>query len=119
MGGTMRSKGTYGESLAKQFLIESGFTIVKQNVFTRYGELDIIAIKGNRIHIIEVKLLKKEWLNSGYKINRTKRKRMVNCTNIFMDRYKLRDSFYQFDLITIVGNQIKHIENIFSLNDVY
>ena len=55
----MRSKGTYGESLAKQFLIECGFTIVKQNIFTRYGELDIIAKKGNRIHIIEVKLLKR------------------------------------------------------------
>ena len=64
---------------------------------------------------VEVKLLKKEWLNSGYKINRTKRKRMVNCTAIFMDRYKIKNAFYQFDLITIVGNQIKHIENIFSL----
>ena len=115
----MRLKGTIGENKVAIYLVQHNYQILKKNYYTRYGELDIIAKKGNRIHVIEVKLLKKEWLNSGYKINRTKRKRMVNCTAIFMDRYKIKKAFYQFDLITIVGNQIKHIENIFSLNDVY
>ena len=113
----MRLKGTIGENKVAIYLVQHNYQILERNYYTRFGELDIIAKKGNRIHIIEVKLLKKEWINSGYKINRTKRRRMVNCTYIFMDRYKLRDAFYQFDLITIVGNQIKHIENIFSLND--
>jgi putative endonuclease len=115
----MRSKGQFGEALAKQYLVKNGFTIVQQNSYTTYGEIDIIAKQNDRIHIIEVKLLKNEWLFAGYKLNRKKRKRMVQCTHILMDRLSLNDVYFQFDLITIVGNQIKHIENIFNLTDVY
>ncbi|MEK9728035.1 MAG: YraN family protein [Candidatus Margulisiibacteriota bacterium] len=115
----MRKKGNDGELIAKKYLMKHGFNILKTNYYTRYGELDIIAQNGNRIHVVEVKLSNSNTISSGYKINRKKRKRMIYCTYYFMDRFGFQNYYYQFDLITITDNQIKHVENIFSLNDVF
>ncbi len=42
---------------------------------------------------------------------------MIQSTQIFMDHTDFKPYFYQFDLITIIGDQIKHLENIFTLTD--
>ena len=110
----MRSKGKHGEWIAVNYLIRNGYVIKKRNYFTQFGEIDIIAKKNNYIHIIEVKLLVNEYIHTGYKINYRKQKRMINSTLIYMDQFKNHHYFYQFDLITITGNQIKHYENIFN-----
>lgn len=110
----MKEKGNFGEKLARDYLINDGFEIIVSNFFTRFGELDIIAKKGQRIHIVEVKLLAKKYIHSGYKINYKKQRRMIQITQIFMDNYKLYDFYYQFDLVTIISGQIKHYKNIFT-----
>ena len=114
----MRHIGYYGETLAKHHLKQHGFIIVATNVYTRYGELDIIARKKNRVHVIEVKFLKKARIHSGYKINRVKKIRMIRSSQIAIDRYSLHNTYIQFDLITIVTGTIHHIENIFNVSDV-
>ena len=60
----MRDKGNYGEYLARNHLLSKGFQILYSNFYTRFGELDIIAKKHKHIHIIEVKLLSKLYINS-------------------------------------------------------
>jgi putative endonuclease len=50
--------GKIGENIAKTFLMKHGFSIVGLNYFTRYGELDIIAKKDNKIRFVEVKSVK-------------------------------------------------------------
>lgn len=111
----MRAKGNYGEYIARNYLQNKGFQILYSNFYTRFGELDIIAKHYQQIHIIEVKLLSKLYINSSYKINYKKKKRMIQSTQIFMDQFKLYNFYYQFDLITIVSDQINHYENIFSI----
>ena len=111
----MRSKGIIGEDKASKLLLKQGYRIIKRNFFTKFGEIDIIANQENRIHIIEVKLLKQSYINIGYKINYRKQRRMIQSTYIFMDHYKLYNYYYQFDLITIIGDQIKHYKNIFTI----
>ena len=110
----MKQKGNYGEKLARNFLIHGGFEIIVSNFYTRFGELDIIAKRGQHIHIVEVKLLAKKYIHSGYKINFKKQRRMIQTTQVFMDHYKLYDFYYQFDLVTIISGQIKHYKNIFT-----
>ena len=45
----MRSIGNYGERTAIQYLTSHSFHIIKQNFYTRFGELDIIAQKGTQL----------------------------------------------------------------------
>jgi putative endonuclease len=50
-----QKKGELGEDLAERFLISRGFRIVERNYTRRFGEIDIIAEKSERIHFFEVK----------------------------------------------------------------
>ncbi len=115
----MRVKGTIGEIKAASYLKKNGFELLKQNYYTPFGEIDIIAKKYQQIHIIEVKLLTQELIHLGYKLNYRKKQRMIRCGLLFIDQSKLDQFYYQFDLITIISNQIKHYENVFNLNDAF
>ncbi|MFH1426496.1 MAG: YraN family protein [Candidatus Kerfeldbacteria bacterium] len=47
--------GKQGEGIAAAYLQQQGFTICARNIYTRWGEIDILATKGTDLHIIEVK----------------------------------------------------------------
>lgn len=47
--------GEIGENIAVRFLMKHGFSIKDRNYTKKYGEIDIIAEKENKIYFIEVK----------------------------------------------------------------
>ncbi|MEI6580756.1 MAG: YraN family protein [bacterium] len=47
--------GEIGENIATRFLVKRGFLIMDRNYTKKWGELDIVAKKDERIHFIEVK----------------------------------------------------------------
>ncbi len=47
--------GTWGERVAAEYLKRKGFTILDKNVARKTGELDLVAKKGDVLHIVEVK----------------------------------------------------------------
>ena len=50
-----RAKGDLAEQRAREYLQKDGYEIVDHNVYSRFGEIDIIASKGGIYHFIEVK----------------------------------------------------------------
>ena len=50
-----RALGDLGERLAVQHLLSKGYRIRQRNVRTRYGEIDIIAERGDTLAFVEVK----------------------------------------------------------------
>jgi putative endonuclease len=114
----MKNKGKIGEDQAVEFLKKNQFSICMRNFTTRFGELDIIAKKNERFHIKEVKYQTNPIIDSLFKINPRKRKRMIKCTQIYMKIKKTYHYFYQFDLIAINRGRLTHFENVFNLSDV-
>ncbi|HEV7423652.1 MAG TPA: YraN family protein [Candidatus Paceibacterota bacterium] len=47
--------GEIGENIAVKFLVKHGFLILDRNYTKKWGEIDIIAEKENKIYFIEVK----------------------------------------------------------------
>lgn len=47
--------GTYGEKLARKFLVKNNYKIINQNIKTSYKEIDIIAKQKNILVFVEVK----------------------------------------------------------------
>ena len=47
--------GALGEQIASTFLTSKGLMVVEKNFRTKYGEIDIIARKGNKYYFVEVK----------------------------------------------------------------
>lgn len=51
----MPGNGALGEQYATEYLAAQGYSIVGRNFHTRYGEIDIIAQKGDILAFVEVK----------------------------------------------------------------
>ena len=47
--------GSWGESLAKDYLLRQGYKILATNCKTSYKEIDIIALQGDDLVFVEVK----------------------------------------------------------------
>lgn len=54
--------GEAGENIAVRFLVKHGFQILDRNYTKKWGELDIVAEKENRLYFIEVKSVSRETL---------------------------------------------------------
>jgi len=55
---TVRAKdavGRYGEDVAASYLVRSGWQILDRNWRSRAGELDIVALQGTELVVVEVK----------------------------------------------------------------
>src|SRR5450830_278847 len=47
--------GEIGENIAAKFLVKHGFLILDRNYTKKWGEIDIIAEKANKLYFVEVK----------------------------------------------------------------
>ncbi|MEN9338244.1 MAG: hypothetical protein RIQ41_558 [Candidatus Parcubacteria bacterium] len=61
--------GKIGESVAKTFLMKHGFAVIEANYRTKYGELDIVAKKDNKLHFVEVKSVKVRNVNDMHNLS--------------------------------------------------
>ncbi len=116
---TNKQKGNEGEEKACNYLVSNGYQIIERNFFTRYGEVDIIALKENTLVFAEVKTLPKgnsETLSQVLSL--IKQKKIIETAKFFLLKYrKYNDSIIRFDVlaIDIPGYPpVYHIENAFS-----
>ena len=52
--------GKIGEDLACDYLKQQGYTIMDRNYWKKWGEIDIVARRGQVLHFIEVKSVTRE-----------------------------------------------------------
>jgi len=50
-----REFGLWGENIAANYLRKNGYEIVDRNVYTKYGEIDLVVRQGHCIVFVEVK----------------------------------------------------------------
>lgn len=55
--------GEIGENIAVRFLVKHGFLMLNRNYTKKWGEIDIVAEKANKLYFIEVKSVSRETLN--------------------------------------------------------
>ena len=56
--------GEMGENIAVKFLVKHGFMILERNYTKKWGELDIVAEKNNKLYFVEVKSVARETLDN-------------------------------------------------------
>jgi len=56
--------GEIGENIACKFLMKHGFSIKDRNFTKKWGEIDIVAEKRNKLYFIEVKSVSRETLEN-------------------------------------------------------
>ena len=110
--------GQKGEDLAKEFLANKGYQILKCNFRTSNSEVDIIAKKDEVIVFVEVKVRGSILFGQPEMfVNKEKRKHMKKVARAFIDMVKHQGEA-RFDIISIVNGpsnytEIKHFEDAF------
>ncbi len=56
--------GEIGENIATRFLVKRGYVILDHNYTRKWGEIDIVAEKNNKLYFVEVKSVSRDFLNS-------------------------------------------------------
>lgn len=59
-GTTTKEVGRIGEQVAADYLKSRGYRVVERNYWRKWGEIDIVAQKGEIIHFVEVKTVSHE-----------------------------------------------------------
>lgn len=113
-----QATGKKGEQIAASFLIDNGFEIQEKNWRHHHLEVDIIASKNGRLHIVEVKTRNStRYGHPEESITKNKMKFLKNAAEAYQYQHK-QWLYLQFDVIAIT--LISDIETeIFLIEDVY
>lgn len=116
---TNKTIGKYGETLAKDFLIKKGYKILEMNYhYSKMAEIDIIALKDNIIHFVEVKTRTSLFFGTPLEaISPKKLSSIYMAAKSYLQTLNMKYKKFQIDAIGIVldKNDIKDIvflENI-------
>ena len=106
-------KGKQYEDRACIFLRENGWKIIHQNYHSRYGEIDIIAVKERELAFVEVKGREKKtsWIDDAIPIS--KQQKLRKTAEIFLMEEEIEYEELQFGVVWIEGGDITLIEDAF------
>jgi putative endonuclease len=104
-----RFKGNLAEDEATIYLTSLGFTILKRNFYTKFGEIDIIAQKDDVLHFIEVK--SGSTFEPIYNITPTKLNRVIKSAQSYLKQHH-SDQAFEIDALIVDNNGCELIENI-------
>ncbi|OHE02718.1 MAG: hypothetical protein A2W82_02280 [Sulfurimonas sp. RIFCSPLOWO2_12_36_12] len=105
-----RAKGDVAEDRACAFLLENGFLIIERNFYSRFGEIDIIAIKDKVIHFVEVKS-GLDYESAIQNITKTKLSRLIKTGYVYLKKNALNVD-YMYDALIVTPQKIWYLENI-------
>ena len=105
-----RAKGNIAEDKASIFLEEQGYFITERNFYSRFGEIDIIAIKDNVLHFVEVKS-GEDYELAVQNITPSKISKLIKTAYIYMKKNSL-DCDFTLDAIIVTSQNIELLQNI-------
>lgn len=110
----MTSNGALGEQFAAEYLKTQGYQILETNFHTRFGEVDIIAQKGDILAFVEVKTRAASMLATPAEaVTPAKQKKLIKATLQYIQTHP-SDLQPRFDVVSIVTKS----KNEFTVLDI-
>ena len=110
--------GARAEKIAVEFLKQQGFVIRHTNWRAGHKELDIVAEKDGRLHVVEVRSLNSSYFQQPYQsIDRQKQRRLIAATHAYVLRHNLTMEV-QLDVVSVVFSGDAHTLDYFP-NAIY
>ncbi len=118
---TKQQAGKQGEDMVVQHLKTQGFTIHARNYRKRYGEIDLIAQKGNVLAFVEVKWRHNPYIDPAEVILSSKQRKIIAVAKEFLSTHTITDVTCRFDVALIEQKdnttEIRYIANAFVSNE--
>ena len=109
--------GRWGEDTAAAYLEEKGYQIIERDWKSGHHDLDIVAMEGSTLVIVEVKTRRNRLFGDPEEaIDYKKRKSLQSAINHYIKSHRLGSSV-RFDIISVVGMigskpEIDHIKDV-------
>lgn len=109
--------GKLGEEIAVNYLTAKGYRILERNWRSGHKEIDIIAMDGDTLVVVEVKTRKSNFFGDpDLAVGADKQRLLVWAADAYV-RYRDLDVEVRFDVVSIVitdnDQRIEHIEDAF------
>ena len=109
--------GRLGEELAAEYIIKKGYQILERNWHSGHKEIDIIALDGTTLVVVEVKTRKSDdYGEPNIAVGKDKQRFLIWAADAYVRKRQLEVDV-RFDIISIVISddepEIEHIEDAF------
>ena len=95
--------GALGEAAAATYLKKNGLKILKRNYICRYGEIDLIALDGDKICFVEVKTRRpRPLLEPVRTVTAAKRRKVRAVAKHYLRSKGLMDRVCRFDVASVI-----------------
>lgn len=116
--------GRLGEDLAAEYMVEKGWYIRERDWRFRGTDIDLICIDEDDTILVFVEVKTRssdEYGRPEEAVDASKRRNIMNAATAYMTMHRKENRYMRFDIISVTGPdyRIRHIEDAFSLMDVY
>jgi len=117
-----RALGAEGEALAAAYLARAGYRIAARNVRADGVELDLVALRGGLVVIVEVKTRRGRGYGAPEEaVDERKRTRLVRGGQAWLREHRPRARWLRFDVVSCEkrtdGWSVRHLEAAFDAGD--
>ena len=111
--------GKLGEQMAAKLLTDKGYVILEHNYRRGHLEIDLIALDGDELVIVEVKSRAYDTiLQPEEAVDHKKRLNLIRLANEYVKTHGRKENV-RFDIVSIVSNangtEIKHLKNAYNV----
>lgn len=107
--------GRAAESVAAEFLIAKGCTVIAQNWRTRWCEIDIVAVRDSIIYFVEVKYRKSSIWGDGLEYITAKKLRQMHFAAEFWLAKHTCEGDYRLAAIGLTGEPPRVVRAVSSI----
>ena len=119
-----REKGNVGEDIACKFLVKNGFNVIDRNYYKKWGELDVVAKRGNELHFFEVKSVMRKFVEKADKsfsyfhdpeenVHIFKTHQLSKIIQTYLvDKGLGLDHFFQFHILSVFMDEKTHLARV-------
>ena len=102
MNQTRKELGKWGEAQAEKYLVEKGVVILGKNIYTKYGEIDLLGLEDKCFLFVEVKTSKtKKYGFPEVSVNARKMDHMIKAAQKYMQDHEELLNDWRIDVISI------------------
>ena len=105
---SVRRLGADAEDRAADFLIEKGFTIITRRYKARHGEIDLVALDGDVLVVVEVKERTKPGYVPEESVSVMKAQRLGLAAAEYVRKNGALDREIRFDLVCFDPGGVRH-----------
>jgi len=115
--------GRSGEDMAVSYLQRRGYTVLARNYRQRFGEIDVVAEKGDTLVFVEVKTRRNDRYGSPLEaVDQRKQRKLARMAQDYISRHNMEDRAARFDVLAvyILGDsrhEIEHIRDAFEVQE--